>query len=141
MAEPSGYSGVVGYAVVGLGVVGIDYSLQTIEASTVAEQNTVKTQPTIIQKGDSLPFVFDRGGLSIDGFICTIFAKRYPGDVGLIARVVEPVGRTWPGFLTKDETLAFTGGRQYMLVGQLVNDTTLEEAKPPVKFYVAEAWA
>lgn len=96
---------------------------------------------TIIKKGESLPFVFDRSGKSIAGYVCTLVVKQFPGDVALITRVIPSVGRTWPGFLTSTETDALAVLGLYRAIGLLVNASTGEEEQVPVRFHLTEAWA
>ena len=98
------------------------------------------------QIGESADFKFDRGGDPIDGWTCTITVKKFPSGADLIApRVIPPVGRAWPGFLTNSETSSFvyagpTGGLHY-LIATLVNlvDDQLEQI--PVRLSVTTAWA
>ena len=97
----------------------------------------------IVRKGESLNFVFDRDGESIDGWICTISVKTFPADTSAISpRVITPVGRTWPGFLTSTETDTLAIG-DYRLIGLLTNATTNEEEQETEfnRFNVTEAWA
>lgn len=103
--------------------------------------NTVDTKPTGIQKGSSIPFVFDRDGLSIDGWICTISVKQFPGDVAIINRTITPTGCAWSGFLTSTETDTLDEGKQYFIIGVLTHAANDEEEKPPVKFYLGKKWA
>lgn len=96
----------------------------------------------IIQKGESLPFVFDRSGKSIDGWICTLVVKQFPGDTALISRVIPPQASTWPGFLTSTETSTIlTALGQYRAIGLLVNASTGEQEQVPVRFHLTQAWA
>jgi len=95
-----------------------------------------------IQKGESVPFVFDRGGESIDGWICTINVKRLNTDSSSITRVIAADGTTWPGFLTSTETDTLTvGGKPYRLVGILTNASTDEEEQvTKIRFNLTGAW-
>lgn len=97
---------------------------------------------TIIQKGESLPFVFDRNGEDITNWICTIFVKQYPDDTVLITRVIDASDSTWPGFLTATETeaLAVSSTSPYTLAGILKNSITDEEEQIPLRFNVAPSW-
>lgn len=104
---------------------------------------------TAIQVGESLPFKFDRGGDSIDGWTCTIFLKKFPTDTEILTgsgRVIPPdTGeRSWPGFLTNSETgVLVPGGTHkglYFLTGLLVNLTTDEVEEVPVRFRVTKSW-
>lgn len=92
-----------------------------------------------IQQGESLPFKFDRGGESIEGWTCTITAKKYPGDVASINRVIPPVDNAWPGFLTNNETSALAAGL-WFLTASIINLTTDELEEVPVRFGVARSW-
>lgn len=96
---------------------------------------------TIIRKGESLPFVFDRSGKSIEGWICTINVKRFPDDASQITRAIVPNGTTWPGFLTSSETEGLNSIGLYRLIGLLTNSSTGEEEQVPVRFNLANAWA
>lgn len=98
-------------------------------------------EQAIIQKGESLPFVFDRSGKPIEGWVCTLVVKRFPGDTALISRVIPPQGRRWPGFLTSTETNALAVLGQYRAIGLLVSATTGEQEQVPVRFHLTEAWA
>ena len=93
----------------------------------------------IVRKGRSLPFVFDRGGASIDSWICTINVKRYPGDTADISRVIAPVNLTWPGFLTATETAALAALGTWMLIGTITNASEDRAEYPIIRFHVAEA--
>jgi len=96
-----------------------------------------------IQKGESVPFIFDRGGQSIDGFVCTINVKRLASDTSSITRVIPPDGNTWPGFLTSAETDTLTtGGKPYRLIGILTNASTDEEEQiTKIRFNITGSWA
>ncbi len=91
-----------------------------------------------IRKGGSLPFVFDRGGEDISGWICTIEVKQYPGDTPAITREVAPDGREWPGFLTSTETAALAPLGTWMIVGVITNAAEDREETPPIRFSLAE---
>ncbi len=98
---------------------------------------------TILRKGESLPFVFDRSGESIEGWICTIEVKEFPSDTSAItARTITPDGDTWPGFLTSTETSALATGA-YRLIGVLTNATTNEEEQvmETTRFKLTDSWA
>ena len=100
----------------------------------------------VIRQGESLPFVFDRGGESIDGYVCTIFVKQYPADVASITRVIEPTTNPktgvseWSGFLTQTETAALAVGL-WIINAKLVKSSTDEEEAIPVRFQVVVTWA
>jgi len=98
------------------------------------------------QIGESADFKFDRGGDPIDGWTCTISLKRFPGGIDQITpRVIPPVGRAWPGYLTNSETssLTYSGatGGLYYLIATLVNleEDRLEQI--PVRMSLTLAWA
>ena len=97
---------------------------------------------TVVRKGESLPFVFDRAGESIDGWVCTIEVKKVPSDSSLITRVITPDGDTWPGFLTSTETSALAIGT-YRLIGALTNSSTNEEEQitETTRFNITDSWA
>lgn len=97
---------------------------------------------TIISQGESLPFQFDRGGQSIENFVCTIEVKMIPSDVSSITRVITPVDDAWPGFLTSTETSALSLGL-YRLLGILTNSSTDEEEQvtQTTRFKVGDSWA
>lgn len=98
---------------------------------------------TIIRQGESLPFRFDRGGNSIDGWTCTITVKEQPADAALISRVVLPTNNAWVGFLTQSETSALpvlSKGAAYYLIASLVNVSTDEEEVVTDRVRVTKAW-
>ena len=92
-----------------------------------------------VRKGRSLPFVFDRSGVSISGWICTIEVKQYPGDTAAISRVIAPDGLEWPGFLTSTETAALSELGEWMLIGKITNAAENRAEYPIIRFHVAEA--
>ncbi len=97
----------------------------------------------IVRKGESLDFVFDRGGDSIAGWICTIEVKTFPADTSVISpRVIAPIDGKWPGFLTSTETDTLEIG-DYRLIGKLTNATTDEEEQQTElnRVNVTDAWA
>ena len=98
----------------------------------------------IIGKGASLPFEFDRRGLDITGWICTLEVKQFPADAPTITRVITPTNDVWKGFLTSTETDTLTPARTYRAVGVLTNATTDEEepiAGGDVRFHATTSWA
>ena len=108
----------------------------------MSEEGAAVAKITVIQQGEQLPFIFDRDGESIDGWVCTIEVHEFPGDsVGFTARIIPPgpSGIAWPGFLTNAETVLLTT-RLYRLVGVLVNASTGQQEYPDVRFNVTEAW-
>lgn len=90
----------------------------------------------VIELGESLPFIFDRSGESIDGFVCTITVKQFPNDAPSISRVIPPdiVRKEWPGFLTETETSSLGTGL-WILNAKLVSVTTDQEEAIPVRFH------
>ena len=92
----------------------------------------------VIQQGESLPFLFDRSGESIDGFVCTITVKQFPKDAPSISRVIPPdiIRKEWPGLLTESETSLLSTGL-WILNANLVSSTTDEEEAIPVRFHIS----
>ena len=97
------------------------------------------SQMQTVRKGRSLPFVFDRSGEDISGWICTIEVKQFPGDTPAITRVIEPDGREWPGFLTSTETAALDPIGEWMLIGVITNAAENRAEYPIIRFSLAEA--
>lgn len=97
------------------------------------------TKPNIIQRGESFPFVFDRGDESIDGWTCAIFVKIFPSGIISISRAITPKDGAWSGFLTADETASLSVNQQ-ILTARLTNATTGETEEQSIKFYVSTAW-
>lgn len=93
----------------------------------------------VVRKGESLPFVFDRGGESVVGWTCTIEVKKFPGDTSLITRVIPLVNNKWPGFLTSGETDTLDPG-PYRLIGLLENTGTNEEEQVILRFNITDTW-
>lgn len=100
----------------------------------------------VIRQGESLPFVFDRDGEDITGYVCTIFVKQFPSNVSDITRIIEPsvnektgIGE-WSGFLTQTETSALDVGL-WIINAKLVKASTDEEEAIPVRFTIAVPWA
>ncbi len=96
-----------------------------------------------IQQGESLPFRFDRDGADIGGWVCTIVLKKFPPDVDLltgVGRVIPPVHRGWPGFLTNSETGPLAIGLYY-LTATLINIVNNELEQIPVRVSVTTKWA
>ena len=92
-----------------------------------------------VRQGRSLPFTFDRGGESLDGWVCTINVKRFPGDSADISRVIAADGLDWPGFLTATETAALGTLGTWMLLGVITNATEDRAEYPIIRFSLAEA--
>lgn len=99
-------------------------------------------EQTILRKGASLPFEFDRSGETIKDWICTIKVKKFPDDVASIDRIIPPARHSWPGFLTSLETDALSNGG-YRIVGLLTNAVTGEEEQivDTVRFNLGQSWA
>ena len=97
----------------------------------------------IVQVGESLPFSFDRGDETTDGFICTISVKQRPSDTATISRVVplDSNGK-WSGFLTSAEmtTIGAVGISLWYLTAALVNATTGEKEELPERFSISTSW-
>ena len=104
----------------------------------------------IIRKGESLPFIFDRMGESIEDWICTIEVKKFPSDPASISRVIEPTDQggglrrkapsVWADILTSRETSTLNIGT-YRLIGILANATTDEKERVFLRFHVTDSWA
>lgn len=95
----------------------------------------------IIQKGESLPFKFDRGGLSIEGWTAQIKVKQKPTDAPTIDRTITADDdNAFSGFLTSTETNLLIEGLWY-LTGILNNATTDEQEEIPVRFRVTKSWS
>lgn len=94
----------------------------------------------IVRQGESLPFTFDRGTESIEGWVCTIEVKNFTDDTSSITRIIPAVGNAWPGFLTSAETALLAVGL-YRLIGVLTNSTTDEEEQVPIRFNITDSWA
>ncbi len=102
---------------------------------------------TLLLKGESMPFVFDRSGESIDGWICNIQIKKFPtdgsNDYNFVPRLVEPdtSEENWPGILTSADIVALTANGPFRLVGLLTSALTGEQEQVPLRFHVAQSWA
>lgn len=92
-----------------------------------------------VRRGRSLPFVFDRDGESLDGWVLTINVQQHPGDTPDISRVIEADGLEWPGFLTSTETAALATIGTWMLIGTITNASEDRAEYPIIRFHVAEA--
>lgn len=95
---------------------------------------------SVVRQGEDFEFVFDLGGESIDGWVCTIEVKMFPSDTSSITRVIVPTGNAWEGFLTSSETALLAIGT-YRLIGVLTNSTTDEERQPIIRFNITDSWA
>lgn len=97
---------------------------------------------TFIRKGGSLPFVFDRDGQSVDGWVCTIFVKEFKADTATITRVIAlDSNNQWSGYLTSAETDTLAAPTLYRLIAILTHPTNSEEEQVPVRFQVNTEWA
>lgn len=94
-----------------------------------------------IRKSGSVPFIFDRGDASIEGWVCTIKVKQFDSDTALISRVITPTNGQWFGILTSTETAALTSGITYRLFGILTNVSTGEEEQVETRFSLTASWA
>ena len=99
----------------------------------------------IIQKGESLPFSFDRGWETTAGSVCTIIVKQFPADSSAISRVIPLTtdndgNSVWSGFLTSTETTALAIIGLWYLTAQLVNSTTGEKEELPRRFSLSTTW-
>jgi len=93
----------------------------------------------VIRQGESLPFKFDRGGASTDGWTCNIQVKEFPASSPIVNRVIPLVDGVWAGFLTQTETSPLAIGLYY-LTALLSNTTTDEEEQVPLRFNASTAW-
>ena len=95
---------------------------------------------TVLQKGESLPFEFDRGDNSIDGWTCTISVKTKPSAAVEFTRVIPPLNGKWPGFITQSESSALAIGLFYLIA--LLEDTSTDEQEIiTVRFRISTEWA
>lgn len=95
---------------------------------------------SLLQKGESLPFEFDRGENSIDGWTCTISVKTKPSAAAEFSRVITPLSGSWPGFITESESDALAKGLFY-LIALLQNTSTDEKEIITVRFTISTEWA
>ncbi len=96
---------------------------------------------SIIGAGESLMFVFDRGGADVEGWACQLQVKKYPADTPEIDRLIELDSfGAWSGFLTSTETAALTQRGIYRMIGLLTNSTTNEQEQIPVRFQLNDTW-
>ena len=98
---------------------------------------------TVANQGESVDFVFDRGGQPIDGFICTIVVKEFAADAALIERVVEPDegSASWSGFLTSTETGGLPIGTTYRFMAILANAATDEQDEIETRLSITGSYA
>jgi len=92
------------------------------------------------KKGESIGFSFDRGDLSIDGWICTVSWKKFKKDALIGSKLITPTDGVWEGFLTTSETASLSAGLHY-LIAKMENLTTLEEETREDRFNITENWA
>ncbi len=92
-----------------------------------------------IRQGESLPFAFDLNGQSIVGWVCTIFVKEFPSSVAQIARIIEPTGRAWVGYLTSTETKGLDESVKtpWYLIAILENASTGQQIEFDKRFSVS----
>ena len=96
---------------------------------------------SIIKAGESLDFIFDRGGQSVEGWLCQLNVLRFPGQTPEISRFIELDDNSqWSGFLTSVETAGLLSRGIYRMVGLLTNSATNEEEQIPVRFQRNKAW-
>jgi len=96
----------------------------------------------IIQKGESLPFKFDRGGASIEGWTCQIKVKQKPTDLPEIERdVPADDDRAFSGFLSKTDTINLPNEGLWYLIGVLTNLSTDEQEEIPIRFQLSKTWS
>ncbi len=82
-----------------------------------------------IRQGGSLAIAFSRGGLPIDGFVCTLYVKQFESDVATISRVMQAATEnTWSDQLSNVETASLKVGLWHAF-GELVNASTGEARK------------
>jgi len=95
----------------------------------------------VIQKGESLPFKFDRGGAPIEGWVCVIKVKQRPDDVAIIERTISADDdQGFTGFLTSTETNLLQEGLWY-LTGILTEAKTDELEEIPIRFRITKTWS
>lgn len=104
---------------------------------------------TIIRDGGDLPFVFDRDGESVEGYVCTVTVKQFPEiDLSTIIPdfVVPAVGNEWPGELTPGQTQLLRASSltvttsPFYLTARITNATTNESREVPERFQLATSW-
>ena len=97
-----------------------------------------RTIQTILQ-GEDLDFEFDRDGLTITGWVCSIAVYEKKGATAEFTRTVTATSGKWTGFLTSAETAALSQGR-WTLVAHLSNAGTGEEEQKIKRFRVNTLW-
>ncbi len=94
----------------------------------------------LIDKGESLDFVFDRDGLTIDGWVCELSVKKFTQDTSLItARNIPAKDGEFPGTLTQTES-ASLGTGPHVLIGKLTHAADDKEEVKTIRFNVGENW-
>ncbi len=99
--------------------------------------------PSLREDG-SLPFIFDRSGMSLSGWILNIFVKQFIDGPVLIGPIqianTDPL--FWEGYLTSTETsvLAPSAESPYYLIGLMTNAQTDEKQEDELRFHVGESW-
>jgi len=99
---------------------------------------------TFIKIGGDIEFVFDRSGLSIEGFTCEVQMKQYPDDPPFFSFFAEPDPRgfSWSGIITSDQTANLTPGLWH-LNAELKNVTTGQQRQingAPTRVEVQKSW-
>ncbi len=102
---------------------------------------------TVLRRGESLPFVFDRSGESIVDWTCEIQVKKFPtdgsNDYAFVPRFITPdtASNDFPGFLTSSEINALTENGLFRLIGLLENTETDEQEQIELRFDLTQSWA
>ena len=99
---------------------------------------------TSIKIGGDIEFLFDRGGLSVEGFTCQVQMKQYPDDAPIISFFADadPLNRSWSGRITSPETENLTPGLWHV-TAELVNSTTGQQRQitgAPTRVEVQKSW-
>ncbi len=98
--------------------------------------------PSLRENG-SLPFIFDRSGMSIQGWDLNIFVKQFPdGDTLIGPLLILPTNDViWEGFLTSTETSVLPpSASPYYLIGLMTNASTDEKEEKELRFHVGKTW-
>lgn len=96
-----------------------------------------------IREDGSLPFVFDRTGMTLGPWILNIIVRQFPTSPILIGpREIPDSGDVWEGFLTSSETalLDVSSKAPYYLIGVMTNQSTDEKQQVPLRFHVGMKW-
>lgn len=97
-----------------------------------------------LREDGSMPFIFDRSGMSLSGWILNVFVKQFPdGDVLIGPRVVAATGFVWEDYLTSTETAVLppNSGTPYYLIGLMTNSSTDEKEEDILRFHVGKRWS